>query len=686
MGRGGMAGVAADAGSVARRRHEARLRPSIELLEGLLKRQPFLGGINIAVGTLATLALSGAVPATRLLGWLACLLVAQVLRFALYARYRRVHGLDRRSALAFWLTVASAVTGATWGLFGLLFDGLGHPTQILVPFMLAGMAGGAMTALPSHPPAFVAFVLPALLPYALRLVRAGDGASLLMAVTVLVYIGAISAVALELNRALRRAARLHSSNTRLVTRLERSRRELERRVEQRTAELQAANDALVGEVDQRRRSEERVRHLLAHDPLTNLPNRLLLLDRLHQALARARRYGGTVGVLAFDLDRFKEVNDTYGHPVGDAVLRELAARVRALVRATDTPARIGGDEFALVAPDLADAGGAIRLAEKLLATCEPPVEVGGFSLPVAISVGIALFPDHGREVGDLLTGADIALYAAKAGGRGRWSIFSSDMRAAAQARRRLETQLKEAVPGGQFRLVYQPRFALEDNRIVAAEALLRWQHPERGPLSPPDFIGVAESSGIIREIGHWVLRGACEQARRWRDQGRPVRVAVNLSAVEFRQPDLPDQIRAVLDEVGLEPSLLELEITESAYMDQRAAGLEDELRRVKDLGVVLAIDDFGTGYSSLAYLRWVPFDILKVDRSFVTNMGEDQRDEAIVRTIVALARNLDKTVVAEGVEKPHQLATLRRLGCHEAQGYLLGRPAPAETVSGLLAA
>jgi len=221
---------------------------------------------------------------------------------------------------------------------------------------------------------------------------------------------------------------------------------------------------------------------------------------------------------------------------------------------------------------------------------------------------------------------------------------------------------------------------------VAAEALLRWQHPERGPLSPPDFIGVAEASGIIREIGHWVLRGACEQARRWRDQGIPVRVAVNLSAVEFRQPDLPDQIRAVLDEVGLEPSLLELEITESAYMDQRAAGLEDELRRVKDLGVVLAIDDFGTGYSSLAYLRWVPFDILKVDRSFVTNMGEDQRDEAIVRTIVALARNLDKTVVAEGVEKPHQLATLRRLGCHEAQGYLLGRPAPAEAVSGLLAA
>ena len=686
-GRAGMADIAADAGSVARRRYEARLRPSIELLEGLLKRQPFLAGMNIAIGALAALALSGAVPTAWLLGWLACLLASQALRFALHARYRhRAEGLDRRCALGFWLTAASAVAGVTWGLFGLLFDGFGHPTQILVPFMLAGMAGGAMTALPSHPPAFLAFVLPALLPYAVRLLSAGDRASLLMSATVLVYIGATSAVALELNRALRHAARLHWSNTRLVTRLERSRRELERRVEQRTAELQAVNDALVGEVDQRRRSEERVRHLLAHDPLTNLPNRLLLLDRLHQALARARRYGGTVGVLAFDLDRFKEVNDTYGHPVGDAVLRELAARVRALVRATDTPARIGGDEFALVAPDLADAGGAIRLAEKLLAACEPPVEVGGFSLPVAISVGIALFPDHGREVGDLLTGADIALYAAKAGGRGRWSIFSSDMRAAPSrgggSRPSSRRRCRAASSASSTSRASRSR----DNRIVAAEALLRWQHPERGPLSPPDFIGVAEASGIIREIGHWVLRGACEQARRWRDQGMPV--ARRRQPLGRRVPPArpAGPIRAVLDEVGLEPSLLELEITESAYMDQRAAGLEDELRRVKDLGVVLAIDDFGTGYSSLAYLRWVPFDILKVDRSFVTNMGEDQRDEAIVRTIVALARNLDKTVVAEGVEKPHQLATLRRLGCHEAQGYLLGRPAPAEAVSGLLAA
>jgi diguanylate cyclase (GGDEF)-like protein len=556
---------------------------------------------------------------------------------------------------------------------------------VLVPFVLAGMSAGAITALPSHPPAFLGFVLPSLLPYILTLVSRGDRLALMMAAITAVYLAGISVMALDLHRSLRQAARAHWRNLRLVRRLERSRRDLEHRVDQRTTELRAVNEALVGEVAQWRRSEQRVRHLLAHDALTNLPNRLLLLDRLHHALVRTRRYGGLVAVMAFDIDRFKEINDTHGHPAGDAVLREIAARIRSVLRATDTAARIGGDEFALVVPDLADPSGAVRLAEKLLAVCDEPIDAAGLTLSISISIGIALYPLHGEEVDDLLTGADLALYGAKAAGRNRWLLFSADLRAAAHARRRLEFQLRDAVARDQLRLVYQPRFSLDDNRMVAAEALLRWQHPEHGNLSPRDFIGVAESSGVIREIGRWVLRAACEQARVWRDAGMPVRVAVNLSPVEFRQPDLPDQIRATLEAAGIEPALLELEITESAYMDQRADGLEDELQRVKALGVQLAIDDFGTGYSCLSYLRWVPFDILKIDRSFVTNMVEDQRDEAIVRTIVTLARHLDKTVVAEGVEKPHQLAALRRLGCHEAQGFLLGRPSRPEAIDALLA-
>jgi diguanylate cyclase (GGDEF)-like protein len=679
---------APDSAGEAKRPHEARLRPRAELLDQLLQRQPLLALVNLAAAGLAAFTLSQTTAASILIGWLTFVLATQLVRVVTYLRFSRPPiGPDHVPQLASWLTWSSLAAGLAWGLFGAAFGaGEDRIAQVLVPFVLAGMSAGAITALPSHPPAFLGFVLPSLLPYILTLVSRGDRLALMMAAITAVYLAGISVMALDLHRSLRQAARAHWRNLRLVRRLERSRRDLEQRVDQRTTELRAVNEALVGEVAQRRRSEQRVRHLLAHDALTNLPNRLLLLDRLHHALVRTRRYGGLVAVMAFDIDRFKEINDTHGHPAGDAVLREIAARIRSVLRATDTAARIGGDEFALVVPDLADPSGAVRLAEKLLAVCDEPIDAAGLTLSISISIGIALYPLHGEEVDDLLTGADLALYGAKAAGRNRWLLFSADLRAAAHARRRLEFQLRDAVARDQLRLVYQPRFSLDDNRMVAAEALLRWQHPEHGNLSPRDFIGVAESSGVIREIGRWVLRAACEQARVWRDAGMPVRVAVNLSPVEFRQPDLPDQIRATLEAAGIEPALLELEITESAYMDQRADGLEDELQRVKALGVQLAIDDFGTGYSCLSYLRWVPFDILKIDRSFVTNMVEDQRDEAIVRTIVTLARHLDKTVVAEGVEKPHQLAALRRLGCHEAQGFLLGRPVAAEIIRPLVAA
>ena len=260
------------------------------------------------------------------------------------------------------------------------------------------------------------------------------------------------------------------------------------------------------------------------------------------------------------------------------------------------------------------------------------------------------------------------------------------MHAALQERRRLALDLQQACERGQLRLAYQPRFALTDRRLVAVEALLRWDHPELGTLPPAQFIAVAEGSGLIREVGRWVLNTACAQSRAWRDAGRPLCVAVNLSAVEFRQPDLPEQIRRSLAHAGLEPDLLELEITESACMDPESDALEPGIAEIKRLGVRLAIDDFGTGYSSLAYLKWLPFDVLKVDRSFVNNIDGDPRDEAIVTTIITLARRLEKTVVAEGVENSRQLEALARLGCHEAQGFLLGRPVPPEAIDALLAA
>ncbi|HEX6014860.1 MAG TPA: bifunctional diguanylate cyclase/phosphodiesterase, partial [Geminicoccaceae bacterium] len=414
--------------------------------------------------------------------------------------------------------------------------------------------------------------------------------------------------------------------------------------------------------------------------------RLLLLDRLAQGLARSRRFGTRTAVMALDIDRFKDVNDAFGHPAGDRLLRELAQRVRATIRATDTAARIGGDEFALVAPDLADAQQALTLAERLLGACRAPFDVGEGRLQVAVSVGVALFPEQGQDADTLLRAADAALYDAKAGGRDRIVLYSQAMHASLQERRRLELELRQAPARRQLRLAYQPRFAIADGRLTGVEALLRWDHPEFGKLPANRFIAAAEASGLIRELGGWVLDAACDQCRRWRDAGHRLRVAVNLSAVEFREPGLPARIGRALARVDLEPELLELEITEGACMDRESEALESGVAEIKRLGVRLAIDDFGTGWSSLAYLKWLPFDVLKVDRSFVRNLDGDPRDEAIVTTIVTLARHLEKIVVAEGVENQRQLDALGRLGCHEAQGFLLGHPSRPEAIDVLLAA
>jgi diguanylate cyclase (GGDEF)-like protein len=656
------------------------------LLDDLLGRQPLLALINTVVAVLAATVISGSGRNLAVLTWLGLFLLAQAARVALWLGVRR-----RASAiaprLAAWLTLTSGLAGLAWGAAGVLFGGDAGPVQaVFVPFVLAGMAAGSITALPGHPAAFFTFLWAALLPYALTLAASPDAVGRAMALLALLYAIGLSVVGAQVHRTLRRAAELHLQNASLVGRLDEARQGLEATVADRTVELRAANEALSREVAERRRSEERVNHLLAHDPLTGLPNRLLLFDRLSQALTRSQRFGTRTALMVFDIDRFKDINDGYGHPAGDRLLRDLAQRVREVIRATDTAARLGGDEFALVAPDLTDRQQPLLLAQRLMEACRPAFDLGEGRLPVSISLGAALFPDYAQDADSLLRAADLALYAAKAGGRDRFVLYSETLQAIQQDRRRLEVELRRAPERGQLRLAYQPRFALADRRLMAVEALLRWDHPEFGRLPTDRFIAVAEASGLIREIGRWVLDTACEQSRRWRDAGRPIRVAVNLSAVELRQRNLLAGIRRSLDRTGLEPALLELEITESACMERDGDAIESGIADVKRLGVRLAIDDFGTGYSSLAYLKWLPFDVLKVDRSFVRNLGEDARDEAIVTTIITLARQLDKIVVAEGVESPRQLETLRRLGCHEAQGYLLGRPAPPEAIDALLAA
>lgn len=664
-----------------------RSEPERLLLVDLLDRQPLLAAINFPVVAVAVLVLAEIVSSERILLWVVIILAVQLGRVAawLYLRRRVVEVSSRH--LSILLTTLSGLGGLGWGVAGVLFGGGATATQaIFIPFLLAGMAAGAVTALPGYPPAFFTFVGAALVPFAARLAFEPDRLSQAMAVITLVYAASLSAVGWQVHRTLRRAAELHLQNTDLVRRLDGARQTLEATVAHRTTELRAANEALSSEIAERRRSEERVRHLLAHDALTNLPNRLLLFDRLHHALARSRRYGTRTGVMVFDIDRFKEINDTFGHPAGDRLLRELARRVQAVIRGSDTAARIGGDEFALVAPDIGDERQALLLAQRLLEACRPTFNLGDHAHKVSISIGAALFPEHGADADTLLRAADTALYTAKANGRGRFGLYSQAMHTALQERRRLEGELQQATARGQLRLAYQPRVAVRDRRLVAVEALLRWDHVEFGSLPIGQLIAVAEASGLIRELGRWVLDAACRQSRLWHEAGHALPVAVNLSAVEFRQPDLPTQIRRSLELAHLDPHLLELEITESACMDREGEGLETCIAEIKQLGVRLALDDFGTGYSSLAYLKWLPFDALKVDRSFVSNIDGDSRDEAIVTTIVTLARQLDKTVVAEGVEHPRQLDALERLGCHQAQGYLLGRPAPAAEIDLLLAA
>lgn len=656
------------------------------LQQDFLARQPLLALINLVIAAITATVLSDAAPLPLVLGWLGTIVAMQLARLGLWHASRRATPPKRRRA-ARLLTLASAATGLAWGTAGLV--PASHaipPTSMMVPFVLAGMCAGSIVALPSHPPAFFAFIWPALLPYAIRLAAEGEPLTHAMALATLVYAAALSVAGWQAHRTLRRAAELNLQNAHLVARLDLARRGLEATVAERTAELRTTNAALLREVAERRRTEDRVHHLLAHDPVTNLPNRLMLLDRLEQALARSRRSGTRTALMLLDLDRFKDVNDSFGHPAGDQLLRSLAGRARVAVRASDTLARFGGDEFALVAPDLIEFDEALRLADRLVEVCRTPFELDGGRILVTISVGMALFPDHGTEADALFRAADAALYHAKGEGRDRVTVYSQALRSAQELRRRVEWALRHAIERRELHLAYQPRFDLTNRRMIAVEALLRWRHPEFTALPTEQFIAVAEATGQIGEIGRWVLGAACTQARQWHEAGHPIRIAVNLSAIEFRHPDLPVQIRDTLAQCRLAPEQLELEITESAYMEREAEAPHPGLEEVRRLGVRVAIDDFGTGWSSLAYLKWLPFDVIKIDRSFVRNLGEDPRDEAIVATIVTLARQLDKTVVAEGVESEAQLQTLRRLGCHEAQGFLLGRPERPETIAARLAA
>ncbi len=424
-----------------------------------------------------------------------------------------------------------------------------------------------------------------------------------------------------------------------------------------------------------RRREEELERAAAHDALTGLPNRALLSARIEQALAQKHRGGRGFALAVADLDGFKRINDSLGHAVGDALLRLVAERLKAELRGVDTVARVGGDEFVLVLPEIETPDQADGLARRLTESMQLPFLVGDHTLFVTISLGFALHPEHAQDADSLMHCADAALYRAKDLGRNRWQLFNQDLAAKRSEYLKLEHAMFEAVRNGEFLLHYQP-IAKTDGTVVGAEALMRWPHPERGMVPPGEFIPIAETNGLINLLGAWALRTACMQAVRWDDDGlQGLSMSVNVSPRQFRHDDFFDQVRQAIAESGIESSRLVLEITEGVLLHnpEHARVVLDSL---KQLGVRIAVDDFGTGYSSLSYLKRFPLSSLKIDRTFVRDMGQSVNDRVIVSAVLSLARELGLQAVAEGVEDIEQLNFLESKGCPLVQGYYIGRPMP----------
>jgi diguanylate cyclase (GGDEF)-like protein len=424
--------------------------------------------------------------------------------------------------------------------------------------------------------------------------------------------------------------------------------------------------------------------LATHDVLTGLPNRMLLEDRLEQALVRGKRRGHLVGVMFIDLDRFKRVNDTLGHASGDQLISEVARRLRGVTRAEDTVARLGGDEFVVVVSDAGTAGHILQVAEKIRAAMAAPYLVAGRELFCSSSIGISVYPNDGTDSSGLLKNADTAMYHAKSAGRDRFELYDAAMNSMAEERLQLETDLHYALERSEFVLYYQPQINLETGRIQAVEALMRWNHPAKGVLAPAAFLETLEETGEIVSVGRRLLVAACRQAASWHAAGfTDLGIAVNISSKEFWHTSLISSVRTALVRSGLSPRSLQLELTEGIFMEDIDSAI-DRVKALKALGVAVAVDDFGTGYSSLAHLKRFPLDVLKIDHYFVSELPTSSVNEALIRSILALCEGLGLEAVAEGVDSRQQLACLRKLGCRLVQGFLFSEPVPAEQATQLL--
>ena len=606
----------------------------------------------LALIYVATLWASGST--TGELPWLGAIAAITAVRALLWLRYRRTRPeqTGQMLALAWPLRLASLVSGLIWGSTTIfLFSEADISTQMVLAFVLAGVTAGSTTSMAADRTAATSYQIAVLIPLAVRMLMQGGAAHFGMCLMTLLYLTFLIITIFRLN-------------IQIVDNIA-----MRFQAERREAAL--------------RDSELRYRELAHADALTGLPNR----HSLHQtlpALLAAEGSRGRLAVMYFDVDNFKDINDSHGHGFGDRILTALAERLRDSVRPQDMVVRMGGDEFVIIARDVVDHQSIEHLAQSILAHLEQPIMADSVAAQVRASIGIGVFPEDGADAEELMKNADIALYQAKARGRSCYQFFTADMNESFRERIFLERDLRSALRTEQIFVEYQPLVDLQGDRPPELEALLRWHHPERGLVPPAKFIPIAEHCGLMNELGEEVLRLVCRQLRSWLDDLVPVvPVAINVSPRQFDSGGLAKLVAGIAGEYQIDPTLLHIEITESALM-VHSQNVLSTLRSLRAMGIKISVDDFGTGYSSLSYLKHLPIDCLKIDRSFINDMSNDRRDVALVRGIIGIAASLSMRVVAEGVETRQQALQLRELNCHAAQGYYFHRPMSADKCRALL--